>query len=503
MAVRPEPSGPAASPSGQLIFPTALSSRSEKVSELLVRQFVRDIAQGRLVPGTVLPPEPAMLNHLGVGRSTLREALRVLSIYGVIAMRPGPVTPVVEQVTSVQFARSSTLYFHLVGASLRHLLEARQVLSPLVARVAAGKSDRSTRQLLMPHVQRSSRSRSAELVTGVEGAEFHRSIGLACRNPILRLFDAGLDDLYLERLGPRTIPPEEARRIAREHEQIAEAIVTGQEQESERLMAAHMASYMGSVHQQYTTQLDDVLDWRSSEGTARRFELVARQIARSIAQGKIRPGTLMPPEAVLVEEFGVSRGTLREALRVLEVYGVIKIRAGRNGGPIVQQVDSHQFARSATLYFNLVGATLWDLLEARAVISPAVAGLAAVMADQQARAVLTENIAAAEAAWPGDTDLWRQLHTEFHADVARLSFNPILQMFDGAMSHLHDERLWRFEPNEAEARTTTSYHEEIAEAIINRDGTGASRLMAEHMTAAMSSAYLQHSLRLEDVLDWR
>ncbi len=499
-----EPSGDAAAVGSRLVFPTALSTRSEKISELLVRQFIRDIAHGKLVPGTALPPEAAMLRHLGVGRSTLREALRVLSIYGVIAMRPGPATPVVEQVSSAQFARSSTFYFHLVGATLRHLLEARQVLSPLVARVAAAKSDRETRRLLTPHVQGGSRSGSADLITGAEGAEFHRSIALACRNPILRLFTAALDDLYSERLGPRAFPPEEARRVAAEHDEIADAIVTGQAAEAERLMAAHMASYLGSVHQQYKTQLDDVLDWRSPDETERRFELVARQIARSIAQGQIRPGTMLPPEAVLVDEFGVSRGSLREALRVLEVYGVIKIRAGRNGGPIVQQVDSHQFARSATLYFNLVGATLWDLLETRLVVSPTVARLAATKAKRHTKAVLTRNIEAARSAPASDADIWRTLHLEFHAEVAALSFNPILQMFDGAMSHLFTERvLERFEPSEADAGETTSCHEEIAAAIIDRDGAAASRLMAEHMTANMSSAYTQHRARLEDVLDWR
>jgi DNA-binding FadR family transcriptional regulator len=112
------------------VFLSEFSNRSEKASELLVRQFIREIAEGRLLPGTALMPEAAMLRRFGVSRSTLREALRVLSAYGVIAMRPGPLTPVVEQVSSTQFARSSTLYFHLVGATLRHLLEARQLVEP-------------------------------------------------------------------------------------------------------------------------------------------------------------------------------------------------------------------------------------------------------------------------------------------------------------------------------------------------------------------------------------
>jgi DNA-binding FadR family transcriptional regulator len=85
-----------------------------------------------------------------------------------------------------------------------------------------------------------------------------------------------------------------------------------------------------------------------------------------------------------------------------------------------------------------------------------------------------------------------------------LSYNPILELFDGALSHLFTERLQgRFEPDYAEAREITRHHVDIADAIIHRNGAAASRLMAEHMRAYLNSAYTQYSTRLDDVLDWR
>src|SRR5262249_39730441 len=116
--------------------------RADKISEVLARRIVRDIARDGLEPGAMLPPEAVMLQRLGVGRASLREALRILEVYGLIATRPGPGGgPTGRAPASHEFARASTFYFNVQRATLHDLLEARRCVEPLLARLAASSHD--------------------------------------------------------------------------------------------------------------------------------------------------------------------------------------------------------------------------------------------------------------------------------------------------------------------------------------------------------------------------
>src|SRR6478736_4725215 len=67
-----------------------VAPRAEKVSEVVARSIVQDIASRELQPGTMLPPESVMLERYRVGRASLREGLRILEIQGLITIKPGP-----------------------------------------------------------------------------------------------------------------------------------------------------------------------------------------------------------------------------------------------------------------------------------------------------------------------------------------------------------------------------------------------------------------------------
>src|SRR6185369_12119028 len=76
------------------------------------------------------------------------------------------------------------------------------------------------------------------------------------------------------------------------------------------------------------------------------FQDVVEQIQEAIVSGKLAAGSLLPAERELKERFEVSRGTLREALRVLEQKGLIQIKTGVSGGPIVKGVGTEQMSES-------------------------------------------------------------------------------------------------------------------------------------------------------------
>ena len=98
-------------------------------------------------------------------------------------------------------------------------------------------------------------------------------------------------------------------------------------------------------------------------------EMVAAQLRRQIVLGELKEGDQLPPESVLMEQFGVSRPTLREAFRILEAEGAITVRRGVRGGARVQVPDIGVAARHIGLLLQYRGALLSDVYEVRAVLS--------------------------------------------------------------------------------------------------------------------------------------
>src|SRR5579859_173204 len=92
-------------------------------------------------------------------------------------------------------------------------------------------------------------------------------------------------------------------------------------------------------------------------------ERVALDIVHDIVARGFRLGDRLPLEAEMVEQYGVSRASLREALRLLEVQGLIRLKPGPGGGPVVGSVDAAHLARTATLYFHLGASTYGQLME--------------------------------------------------------------------------------------------------------------------------------------------
>ena len=118
--------------------------------------------------------------------------------------------------------------------------------------------------------------------------------------------------------------------------------------------------------------------------TLKTSESVARDIVDDIVRRQLGEGDGLPSEAAMLEQYGVSRESLREGLRLLEVQGLISIRRGPGGGPIVGSVDPANLGRTSTLYYHLAGATYDELFDAWEAAEIAIAELAARNPDRQA-----------------------------------------------------------------------------------------------------------------------
>lgn len=116
--------------------------------------------------------------------------------------------------------------------------------------------------------------------------------------------------------------------------------------------------------------------------------VLAQSIAAEIQRRGLQTGDKLLSEQKMVERYGVARGSLREALRYLELQGVLRIKSGPGGGPVIQTPDGGHFASTLALMLQFVGAPFRTLIETRWVVEPGIAALAAERATAEDLAAL-------------------------------------------------------------------------------------------------------------------
>jgi GntR family transcriptional regulator, transcriptional repressor for pyruvate dehydrogenase complex len=206
--------------------------------------------------------------------------------------------------------------------------------------------------------------------------------------------------------------------------------------------------------------------------------MVASAIVEDIVSQNLQPGDRLAAEAAMLRRFKVGRASIREGLRLLETYGVISIRPGQNGGPLVAAADPTNLGRTLALFLRLSGATYRDLIEARLVIEPVMARLAAERQDEEQLGELREAMNE-EAA---NSEIASDLGTGFHQTISGASGNPVLDLLGRSLRVLYAGRLHQRGLFPPEARSTVQdVHEEIGDAVFAGDGDRAERLMKQHM----------------------
>jgi GntR family transcriptional regulator, transcriptional repressor for pyruvate dehydrogenase complex len=233
--------------------------RGAKVAEALALEIVNRIVSEGIQPGTLLPPEAQMVEEYGVGRSSLREALHVLEVQGVITMKHGRNGgPMVIGVGTRDYGRMSTLFFHLMGITFEQLIDARLAVEPLMARLAA---ERQATELIdtLPDPRGMRVEDDAAYLEA--SAPFHRAVASMSGNPLLDLFSVSLEDIFLEHVGGALSPPEKREHVFEVHQAIAEAIAAGKADIAEQTMREHMQEYADWVRDRHPELMPRVISW--------------------------------------------------------------------------------------------------------------------------------------------------------------------------------------------------------------------------------------------------
>jgi GntR family transcriptional repressor for pyruvate dehydrogenase complex len=215
--------------------------------------------------------------------------------------------------------------------------------------------------------------------------------------------------------------------------------------------------------------------------------VLANELRERILSGEYPEGTPLPPERELVVQTRMSRTTVREALRILEVQGLIRIKAGRAGGAFVQRPGEESVAKSLELLIRGRQIRLASVHETREAVEPSCARLAAL---HRNAGDLARIDAANEAIVAGaGLEAFLRANVDWHVAVATASHNEILTGIMLALSRAiytttNNEG---FVDDEVRAMTVRA-HRSVTRAIRERDPEAAVRRMTRHVHAYAAAA---------------
>ena len=218
----------------------------------------------------------------------------------------------------------------------------------------------------------------------------------------------------------------------------------------------------------------------------RAFEEVAATIKDSILNGHWKPGDRLPSETELGNQFGVSRHTIREALRALELSGLITIRTGVAGGPIVQDTIMSTISSLYLDAFQMEKITVDEFTAARLAIEEVILSDAIEKADEEDIAKLKENVLKAKKL-ASEGEIVTDVNFEFHSLLARASKNRVFIILETTINTIHHNLRNRAPVDFRISRDAAQAHEELLEAIVKKQYEKARKLMGKHIAAVKKS----------------
>lgn len=236
--------------------------------------------------------------------------------------------------------------------------------------------------------------------------------------------------------------------------------------------------------------------------TVKLTEAVARKIVDDIVARDLRAGAALATEAEMAAQYAVSRATVREALRMLETNGLVRIRPGRYGGPQVGHADPLAFARSLTWFLQLRRTHFWELLEARVIMEPLMAALAARRRGADAPVELRAAVESHRDLDPEDKAGYLAATQDFHGLIAGISGNGVLDLFGRALKELYTSRAIIEERPAARREEVLAEHERVVEAILAGDAERAEAEMRTHMIALADGFEKQYGTVRDEIVSW-
>jgi DNA-binding FadR family transcriptional regulator len=214
------------------------------------------------------------------------------------------------------------------------------------------------------------------------------------------------------------------------------------------------------------------------------------KIKNMIIDGRLKPGDRLPREADLAEQLGISRGSLREAVRALSMIRILDVRRG--DGTYVTSLEPELLLETLTFVIDLhQDSDILDLFEVRRALEPLAAEKAARLMSADEAAGLLDLVDSLSVDDP--VDAWVANDMEFHHRIALGAHNPVLCLLaDSVAARTHQARVWRGLTQEDSFEQTRREHRAIALAIVERQPSIAAASALTHVAGI--EGWLRRSL---------
>jgi DNA-binding FadR family transcriptional regulator len=235
-------------------------------------------------------------------------------------------------------------------------------------------------------------------------------------------------------------------------------------------------------------------------------ELVAGRLRRQIILGELKEGEALPSETALMEHYGVSRPTLREAFRVLEAEGLISIHRGARGGARVHVPDVSTSAKYAGVMLQYRGTSLADVYQARSILESRAAGLLAARRTRTEIDALEEALAESREA-AKDPPRFVHVDERFHLLVVELGGNETLALLVQMLYHIiatANATVTALDTHPPDkglslARRAHRMHEQLVSLVRDGDPAQAESLWRKHLDGI--AKMLTEDMDVQTVLD--
>ena len=375
MAVKLDPPRPAA------------DSPEPKLAQRVAADIERDIGDGVCQVGESLGTEVELVARYGVSRSVLREALTLVAWSGLAEMRRGKTGGLVVTAPSeATTAWGLHSYLDFVVGDLSELLELRRELEELALTLAIQRLGPADLAAFLTLEAAFHRAASAK-VKLARGSTILQQIAATSRNPLLSLLLTTLSGLMVERMLRAGV---EVQALLAKGEQIAAlrleqlqavlAVSTGRAlTASAQVFRAfeEMAALPSTGVPSTQRELAEVMQIIGPGGTPKLAQEVARQIRGRMVGEKLGPGAHLGSEVELMAAYGVSRGVVREAIRILERLSVVTMVRGKGGGLRALAPDSRPIVRRTAAFLRAKGVRQHHLEEVATMLGLAAAEKAA------------------------------------------------------------------------------------------------------------------------------
>jgi GntR family transcriptional regulator, transcriptional repressor for pyruvate dehydrogenase complex len=198
---------------------------------------------------------------------------------------------------------------------------------------------------------------------------------------------------------------------------------------------------------------------------------IIEQVRDAVLSGQIKPGDRLASEKELIAQFGVSKATMREALRVLEAMGLVEIKKGTQGGVFIAEVDMKTTIHSIMNFLHFRSVSIRDITMLRFAIEPSAAHLAAIHATDKDLERLRELAEITEA----DEMDEPSKEISFHRYLARMSQNPLLILIMDFVDNLLRDAKYKLELNPEFYQEVREAHRRILACLERHDAAGARR----------------------------